>query len=105
MNPVGRVIVLLVEATLLAFAIYGCTKVYMDFRYLEWFTPKDSWMHQSLAIENKYFQGEQLGFSIYTTEASDGADYFYHQDELAELSSTVVNSPYVNGDLIPVNSW
>lgn len=101
----GKVAVGLIELALLGLAIYGCTKVYMDFRYLAWFTPKDSWLHDSIQVEQKYFQGEQLGFSVYTKEPTDGRDYFYHQDELLELSSVVVNSPHISHDPVPVSSW
>ena len=42
----GKVLVVVLELTMVGFAIYGCTQVYMDFNYRELFVPKvrDEWL-------------------------------------------------------------
>ncbi|GMH38064.1 hypothetical protein BSKO_05948 [Bryopsis sp. KO-2023] len=105
LSSMGKIVVILIELATLGLAIYGCTQVYTDFRYFEWFTPKGSSLERAVQIEDTYFQGEQFPFSIYTKEAVDGRDYFYHQEELSRLSAAVVNSPYISKEPIPASSW
>ncbi|KAF5838333.1 hypothetical protein DUNSADRAFT_3004 [Dunaliella salina] len=60
----GKVIVFMIEAAGLACAIYGCTKVYQDFRPREWFLPEGSWLLEAFQIEDTYFGGSQTAVDL-----------------------------------------
>lgn len=89
---------------MLAAALYGCTKVKMDFRYREWFVPKDSYLSESLLVDELYFLGPQDPFSVITKEAVDGRDFFFLQNEYLYLVDAVRNADYV-AEMPPVITW
>ncbi|GMH38046.1 hypothetical protein BSKO_05930 [Bryopsis sp. KO-2023] len=95
LHPLGSMGVLSIELMLVAAAIYGCTNVYMDFRYRDWFTPEGSWLKESFLVESKYYAGNQVSFSIYTKEPVDGVSYFDHQNELLALGEALRMEPHV----------
>lgn len=101
LHPIGRFVVLFAECVLLGFAIYGCTRVTMNFNYVDMFTPDDSPLKTAFDLEEQYFYGDQLFYSVYTREAAEG-DYFYHQDELVALQIAIETDPYV---VPPVRTW
>ena len=101
LHPLGRIVVIAIECALLGCAIYGCTKVKMDFNYIEMFTPDDSPLKTGFDLEDQYYNGDQRFFSVYTKEAASG-DYFNHQDELERLRIGLDDDPYVVG---PVHTW
>ena len=101
LHPIGRVGVIIAECILLGFAIYGCTKVKMNFNFIDMFTPDDSPLRTGFDLEERYFNGDQLYFQVYTKEPASG-DYFDHQDELVALKRALENDPYV---VPPVRSW
>ena len=101
LHPIGRIVVIAIECGLLGWAIYGCTKVKMDFNYIDMFTPDDSPLKTAFDLEDQYYNGDQLFFSVYTKEAASG-DYFNHQDELEQLRTGLDNDPYIVG---PVHTW
>eukprot|EP00210_Caulerpa_lentillifera_P000460 g443.t1 len=100
LHPVGKIVVLVIECVVLGFAIKGCTEVKMDFDYIGMFTPDDSPLKTGFELEEQYFFGEQVYFSVYTKEAKQ--DYFYHQDELMDLQDALNNDEYV---VPPVRTW
>jgi len=100
----GKVIVFLIEAAGLACAIYGCTKVYQDFRPREWFLPEGSWLLEAFQLEDTYFGGGQTQIDIYTKEPPAGSSYFDLQDELAAIPGTLVASEYM-AEVPPFISW
>ncbi|GMH38211.1 hypothetical protein BSKO_06095 [Bryopsis sp. KO-2023] len=104
LNPWGTSGALLIEIALLGLAVQGCSKVYMDFQYRDWFTPEGSWLHSAFEIEDKFFHGEQNPFGIFTREPADGKPYFEHQDALIKLAQEIRNDPYV-APLPDVVSW
>ncbi|CAD7701858.1 unnamed protein product [Ostreobium quekettii] len=106
LHPAGKVAVILAEAGLLAWAIYGLTMVRMDFKGREWFTPKDSWLQNVFKLEELYFAGDSTKFQVYTKEAPpDLPSYYYFQDGLARLEADLMaNDKYVS-DSPPVRSW
>ena len=101
LSPVGRIAVIVIECLLVLFSIYGCTKVKMDFNYIDMFTPDGSPLKAAFDLESEYFYGDQVFFSVFTKEATEG-DYFYHQHELVALESAIESNPYV---VPPVHSW
>lgn len=101
LHPIGRFAVLAIECIVLGFAIYGCTKVKMDFNYVDMFTPSDSPLATAFDLEDLYFNGDQVFFSVYTKEAA-GGDYFHSQDELALLRIALEDDSYVSGS---VRTW
>jgi len=101
LHPIGRYCVILAECILLGFAIYGCTKVSMNFNYTDWFTPDDSPLKTAFELEDRYFYGDQLFYSVYTKEAA-GGDYFFHQDELVNLRVALEADPFI---VPPVRTW
>ena len=101
LHPIGRIVVIAIECGLLGWAIYGCTKVKMNFNYVDMFTPDDSPFKTAFNLENQYYNGDQFFFSVYTKEAASG-DYFNHQDELERLRMDLDDDPYVVG---PVHTW
>eukprot|EP00210_Caulerpa_lentillifera_P002799 g2674.t1 len=100
LHPIGKIVVLVIECVVLGFAIKGCTKVTMDFDYIEMFTPNDSPLKTGFDLEDRYFYGAQVYFSVYTKESERG--YFYHQDELVALQEALENDEYV---VAPVHTW
>ncbi|KAG2500556.1 hypothetical protein HYH03_001327 [Edaphochlamys debaryana] len=100
----GKVLVLILEAVFLGFAIYGCTKVYMDFNFRELFVPEGNWLHSAFAVEDRYFGGEKVPVAAYTRNTTDGRSYFYYQDQLAALSVDLLANPYIT-DSPRINSW
>ena len=101
LHPIGRIAVIAIECGLLGWAIYGCTKVKMDFNYVDMFTPDDSPLRTAFDLEDQYYNGDQLLFSVYTKEAASG-DYFNHQDELERIRMGLDDDPYVVG---PIHTW
>jgi len=101
LSPVGRIVVIGIECVLIGFAVYGCTKVKMNFNWVDMFTPDDSPVKTGFEIEDKYFFGNQVFFGVYTKQAEDG-DYFYHQDELEALRAALDDDQYV---VAPVRTW
>ena len=73
----------------------------MDFNYIDMFTPDESPLKMAFDLESEYFYGDQVFFSVFTKEATEG-DYFYHQHELVALKSAIDSNPYV---VPPVRSW
>eukprot|EP00198_Chlamydomonas_reinhardtii_P012461 XP_001701798.1 sterol sensing 5-transmembrane protein [Chlamydomonas reinhardtii] len=100
----GKILVVVLECVFLGFAIYGCTKVYQDFNFREMFVPEGNWLHEAFQVEDRYFGGEKVPVAAYTREPVDGRDYFYYQDQLAELSKSFGSDPYIT-NVPPVNSW
>lgn len=100
LHPIGKVVVLLVECTVLGLAIYGCTKVRMNFNYVEMFGIDGTAVKRGFDLEEDYFYGSQVFFSVYTKETEQ--DYFYHQQELMFLQQALENDEYV---VAPVYSW
>lgn len=64
-----QAVVILLECAYIAAAIYGCTRVYMDFNYREMFVPHDSWLHKAFAVQKQYFSGDSIPFDVYTKMA------------------------------------
>lgn len=104
LHPIGSIFVGVIEVLALAAAIYGCTRVQMDFRYRDWFVPQKSYLKQAITLENKYFYGDQSPIAIFTKQPTDGLDFFFHQDEYENLISAVKNEEYVS-EVPPVISW
>lgn len=104
LHPVGSIAVGIIELCVLAAAIYGCTRVKMDFRYRDWFVPDNSYLKTTITLENKYFFGDQNPIVIFTRQPTDGMDFFFHQDEYENLISAVQNEEYVS-KVPPVVSW
>lgn len=96
----GMVVTFMIEALLLAGGIYGSTRATTDFRYREWFTPRNSWLRDGFQLEHKYFSGNQARLSLYTT----GGSHFYNQREMLQCISQFEKSPYVSS--VPrLTSW
>lgn len=76
----------------------------MDFRYREWFVPKDSYLSESLYVDELYFLGQQDPFFVMTKEAVDGRDFYSLQDEYLNLVDAVRNADYV-ANFPPVVCW
>ncbi|GMH36708.1 hypothetical protein BSKO_04581 [Bryopsis sp. KO-2023] len=104
LNPIGTAVVLAVEIGVLAVAIYGCTQVIMDFQFRDWFTPDDSFLKDGFRVEDKYFSGDQQPFFIYTKEATDGRDFFFHQDDYVALVEGIRETEFV-AEIPRVTSW
>ncbi|KXZ49350.1 hypothetical protein GPECTOR_22g944 [Gonium pectorale] len=104
LHKYGKIVVVLLECVMLGFAIYGCTKVYMDFNFRELFVPEGNWLHEAFQVEDRYFGGEKVPVSAFTREPRDGRDYFYHQDQLQALSTQFAANPYIT-DVPAVTSW
>ncbi|CAD7704511.1 unnamed protein product [Ostreobium quekettii] len=102
MHPLGQAVVVLLEVALMGAAVYGCTKLTMDLKYQEWFTPKGTWIYDGYRVEGKIFGGTRDQFDIFTKEAEE--DYFYHQKELRRLGEATRNNPYVVS-YPPVVDW
>ncbi|PNH10676.1 Protein patched 2 [Tetrabaena socialis] len=109
----GKIAVVALECVMLGFAIYGCTKTYMDFNFrgargrrdgVELFVPKGNWLHKAYAVEDRYFGGEKVPVAVYTRGTVDGRDYFYYQDQLAALGAGFAADPYI-ADTPPITSW
>ncbi|GMH37982.1 hypothetical protein BSKO_05866 [Bryopsis sp. KO-2023] len=96
----GTTAVLILEGVVLAGAIYGCLNVQMDFRFTEWFTPKDSWLHEGFDVEDRFFGGEQNRFTVYTKEGS----YFYNQQEMLDCVYGIQEDEFVS-QIPRVRSW
>ncbi|CAD7697418.1 unnamed protein product [Ostreobium quekettii] len=105
LHPMGMAIVMIIEAVVVGIAIYGCTKVYMDFRYTAWFVPKDSWLNDAFAVEDKYFGGTKINFYVFTKEPLDGGTYFDHLDELEALGEAMRNSTDISDRPLPFTFW
>lgn len=104
LHPIGSAVVGIIEVILLAGAVYGCTKVKMDFRYREWFVPDGSYLKSAFRVDETYFFGDQVLVTVFTREPTDGLDFFSHLHEYENMVSDLKNSKYV-ADLPPVNSW
>lgn len=104
LSPIGTAVVLVIEAVVLGAAIYGCTQVIMDFQFRDWFTPDSSFLKDGFKVEEQYFSGDQQPFFIYTKEASDGRDFFFHQDDYVDLIDGIRNAEFV-ARVPPVTSW
>eukprot|EP00803_Ostreobium_quekettii_P005975 evm.model.scf_1009.2 EVM.evm.TU.scf_1009.2 scf_1009:10842-19479(+) len=105
LHPVGMFVVIMTELLIVGAAIYGCTKVYMDFQITTWFVPKGSWLNDAFAIEDKYFGGVKINFHVYTKEPEDGSNYFDHQDELEALGKAMAESPDIANRPFPFTYW
>ncbi|GIL93418.1 hypothetical protein Vretimale_6063 [Volvox reticuliferus] len=104
LNNYGKIVVVLLECVMLGFAIYGCTKVYMDFNFRELFVPQSNWLHKAFQVEDKYFGGEKVPVAVYTRATRDGRDYFYYQDQLLRVSEAFKNDKYIT-NVPAVSSW
>lgn len=62
LHPVGKYVILLLEALLIGGAAYGATQVYMDFQFNDYFTPDGSWLKSAFNVQDKYFAGDQVPF-------------------------------------------
>lgn len=93
-------IILGIEAVLLAGGIYGCTKATTDFKYREWFTPKNSWLRDGFQLEHELFSGNQAIVYVYTT----GGSHYYNQNQMLKCVSEFENSPYMSSTP-RLNSW
>lgn len=94
LHRIGKIVVCVMELILIGFAIYGCTKVKMDFRFEEWFVPKGSFIAKAQRLEKVYFRGNQMPFHA-LTKGVEPNDHFKHQDQLAQLASALRSNPYV----------
>eukprot|EP00210_Caulerpa_lentillifera_P000050 g48.t1 len=103
LHPIGKLVVCGIELILLSFAIYGCTKVQMDFRFEEWFVPKGSFLSKAAHLEKLYFRGNQIPFHALTKGTKPG-DHFEHQKELGELANAIRMDPHV-ADYPEIYSW
>eukprot|EP00210_Caulerpa_lentillifera_P000448 g432.t1 len=99
----GKAIVLIIEIIGLSFAIYGCTNVYMDFRYKQWFAPKGSQLKDAFRIEEEYFNGDQNPFVIYTKDPDDGS-YFDYYSQMQDLFQGQKSNPFVSQTPM-IKSW
>ncbi|GIL56519.1 hypothetical protein Vafri_11858 [Volvox africanus] len=104
LNTYGKIIVVLLECVMLGFAIYGCTKVYMDFNFRELFVPQGNWLHKAFQVEDRYFGGEKVPVAVYTRTTRDGRDYFYYQDQLLRISEAFKNNKYI-ANVPAVSNW
>ncbi|CAD7701856.1 unnamed protein product [Ostreobium quekettii] len=106
LSPVGKAIVIVAECGLLAMAIYGSTKVFMDFQFRDWFTPDGSWLKDAFEVEDRYFSGDSTAFEVYTKEPpADRPSYYHFQDDLVRLVDELrANDKFVT-DNPPVSSW
>ncbi|GLI67802.1 hypothetical protein VaNZ11_012090 [Volvox africanus] len=104
LNRYGKIMVVVLECVMLGFAIYGCTKVYMDFNFRELFVPHGNWLHKAFQVEDQYFGGEKVPVAVYTRATRDGRDYFYYQDQLLQISEAFKTNKYIT-NVPAVSSW
>lgn len=104
LHPIGSAAVVVIEALLLAAAVYGCAKVKMDFRYRDWFVPNESYLKAAINVDDRYFYGDQVQIAVFTKEPTDGADLFSHLTEYENMISTLGQDKYVS-DVPPVTTW
>ncbi|CAI5488432.1 unnamed protein product [Closterium sp. Naga37s-1] len=122
LHPVGKIVVLLLTAGLLAWGVYGAVHVRNDFN-MEWLVPKNAYVFKVFDVRRATFPRSSgkgalpvyaftrnpgiNGGGIGGSGASAGEaplDYFNNQDELAALGAALQSDPYV-GSAPPVQSW
>eukprot|EP01025_Chloroclados_australasicus_P040915 TRINITY_DN4307_c0_g1_i2.p1 TRINITY_DN4307_c0_g1~~TRINITY_DN4307_c0_g1_i2.p1 ORF type:complete len:662 (-),score=78.23 TRINITY_DN4307_c0_g1_i2:28-2013(-) len=100
LSTIGKFVIILLEIGLLTWGIIGATRVYMDFRFRDWFVPDGSWLKDSFKVEDRFFNGDSSPFYIYTKKG----DYYENQIELENLVYAFGNDSYVTRNP-PIDSW
>ncbi|CAI7868723.1 unnamed protein product [Closterium sp. NIES-53] len=122
LHPVGKIVVLLLTAGLLAWGVYGAVHVRNDFN-MEWLVPKNAYVFKVFDVRRATFprSAGKGALPVYAYTRNPGIngggiggsgatgggaplDYFNYQDELAALSAALQSDPYV-GSAPPVQSW
>ncbi|CAI5963627.1 unnamed protein product [Closterium sp. NIES-65] len=122
LHPVGKIVVLLLTAGLLAWGLYGAVHVRNDFN-MEWLVPKNAYVFKVFDVRRATFprSAGKGALPVYAYTRNPGIngggiggsgatggeaplDYFNYQDELAALSAALQSDPYV-GSAPPVQSW
>lgn len=103
-HPIGSAAVGIIELCLLAAAIYGCTRVKMDFRYRDWFVPEGSDLKTAINVDDNYFHGDQVPVTVFTKEPTDGVNFFFHLEEYERMIAALKEEEHVT-DVPPVTSW